>query len=71
MIRFFTTNIPLFPWAEIFQDKNLTNTLIDQLVYHAKITKINGKSYQIKDYKEKNCRIGNLVICGLKTYIFE
>ncbi|EQB4877734.1 ATP-binding protein [Enterococcus sp. DIV0448] len=55
----------------MFQDKNLTNALIDQLVYHAKITKINGKSYQIKDYKEKNCRIGNLVICGLKTYIFE
>lgn len=48
-----TTNIPLSQWAETFQDKKLTNALIDRLVHHAKIIQITGKSYRIKDYKEK------------------
>ncbi|EJB2753270.1 ATP-binding protein, partial [Enterococcus faecalis] len=48
-----TTNISLSQRAETFQDKKLTNALIDRLVHHAKIIQITGKSYRIKDYKEK------------------
>lgn len=47
-----TTNSPLSQWSEVFQDKKLTNALIDRLVHHARIIQINGKSYRIKDYKE-------------------
>ncbi|WP_165007663.1 MULTISPECIES: IS21-like element helper ATPase IstB [unclassified Enterococcus] len=35
-----TTNIPLSQWAETFQDKKLTNALIDRLVHHAKIIRL-------------------------------
>lgn len=32
-----TTNSPLSQSSEVFQDKKLTNTLIDRLVHHARI----------------------------------
>lgn len=47
-----TSNIPLSQWTDIFQDKKLTNSIIDRLIHHSKIISINGKSYRMKDYME-------------------
>lgn len=47
-----TSNIPLSQWTEVFQDKKLTNAIIDRLIHHSKIISINGKSYRMKDYME-------------------
>lgn len=47
-----TSNIPLSGWADVFQDKKLTNAIIDRLIHHSKIISINGKSYRMKDYME-------------------
>lgn len=47
-----TSNIPLSQWTEIFQDKKITNAIIDRLIHHSKIISINGKSYRMKDYME-------------------
>lgn len=50
-----TSNIPLSQWTEVFQDKKLTNAIIDRLIHHSKIISINGKSYRMKDYLETKC----------------
>jgi hypothetical protein len=47
-----TSNIPLSQWSDVFQDKKLTNVIIDRLIHHSKILSINGKSYRMKDYTE-------------------
>lgn len=47
-----TSNIPLSQWTEVFQDKKITNAIIDRLIHHSKILSINGKSYRMKDYME-------------------
>ncbi|EPI40271.1 IS21-like element helper ATPase IstB [Enterococcus faecalis] len=47
-----TSNIPLSQWTDVFQDKKLTNAIIDRLIHHSKILSINGKSYRMKDYME-------------------
>ena len=36
-------------WDEVFQDTVICNTIIDRLVHHATIAKINGRSYRLKD----------------------
>ncbi len=56
-----TSNIRLSQWTDVFQDKKLTNAIIDRLIHHSKILSINGKSYRMKDYMETK---------GPKTYIF-
>ncbi|MDR2879439.1 MAG: IS21-like element helper ATPase IstB [Fusobacteriales bacterium] len=47
-----TSNIPLSQWTDIFQEKKLTNAIIDRLIHHSKIISINGKSYRMKNYME-------------------
>jgi len=47
-----TSNIPLSGWTDVFQDKKLTNAIIDRLIHHSKLISINGKSYRMKDYME-------------------
>lgn len=54
-----TTNSPLSQWAEIFQNKKLTNAIIDRLIHHSKIIQINGPSYRMKDYKENKAKDSN------------
>lgn len=46
------SNIPFSQWTDVFQDKKLTNAIIDHLIHHSKILSINGKSYRMKDYME-------------------
>ena len=45
-----TTNRPFEEWANIFGDAVLASAIVDRLVHHAYIFKINGKSYRIKGF---------------------
>lgn len=44
----FTTNQPFVKWAEVFGDPVIANAIIDRIVHHCSIIKINGLSYRIK-----------------------
>ena len=43
-----TSNSDLSTWVEIFQNPTVTAAILDRLVHHAHIVKINGKSYRLK-----------------------
>lgn len=45
-----TTNIPLSKWGNTFSDKMLANAILDRLVHHAKVIRITGRSYRMKDH---------------------
>ena len=45
-----TTNIPLSKWGNTFSDKMLVNAILDRLVHHAKVIRITGRSYRMKDH---------------------
>ena len=45
-----TTNRPFEEWANIFGDAVLASAIVDRLIHHAYIFKINGKSYRIKEF---------------------
>lgn len=44
-----TTNQPFKNWGEIFKDDVIATAILDRLMHHAVIFKINGKSYRLKD----------------------
>ena len=44
----FTTNQPFSKWGEVFGDNVIANAIIDRIVHHCTIVKINGLSYRIK-----------------------
>lgn len=44
-----TTNQPFSKWGEVFGDSVIANAIIDRLVHHCEVIKINGMSYRIKD----------------------
>lgn len=43
-----TTNQPFSKWGDVFGDNVIANAIIDRLVHHCDIIKINGLSYRIK-----------------------
>ncbi len=43
-----TTNQPFSKWGDVFGDPVIANAIIDRLVHHCEIVKINGMSYRIK-----------------------
>lgn len=43
-----TTNQPFSKWGEVFGDSVIANAIIDRLVHHCEIIKINGISYRLK-----------------------
>lgn len=52
-----TTNQPFSKWGEVFGDPVIANAIIDRLVHHCEVIKINGMSYRIKDkniFEEEN-----------------
>jgi len=49
-----TTNQPFSKWGEVFNDNTLANAVLDRLIHHSKIIKINGNSYRIKDKIQAN-----------------
>lgn len=46
----FTSNRTFEDWQQIFGDKVLAGAIIDRIVHHAFIIKINGESYRVKDF---------------------
>ncbi len=47
-----TTNIPFEKWNDIFSDSILTSAVLDRIVHHSHINKINGPSYRSKNLKK-------------------
>lgn len=48
-----TTNKTFEQWTDIFSDAVLASAIIDRVVHHSTVIKINGKSYRKKDIKKK------------------
>lgn len=44
-----TTNQPFSKWGELFGDTMLANAMLDRLLHHSKVFRINGKSFRTKD----------------------
>lgn len=49
-----TTNRNFEDWGNIFGDVVLASAIIDRVVHYSYIIKINGDSYRIKNFKQKN-----------------
>lgn len=47
-----TTNKPFEQWGDIFDDNVLTSAILDRIVHHSTIFKINGPSYRSKNLKQ-------------------
>lgn len=52
-----TTNQPLSKWGEVFGDAVIANAIIDRLVHHARIIRITGRSYRIKNLLEEQAEV--------------
>lgn len=48
-----TTNRPFMAWGKIFHDNTIASAIIDRLVHHSEVIKIEGGSYRVKDRKMK------------------
>lgn len=46
-----TTNKSFEEWGDIFSDNILASAIIDRVVHHSIVIKINGKSYRTKNIK--------------------
>lgn len=49
-----TTNRNFEDWGNVFGDFVMASAIIDRIVHHAIIIKINGESYRIKNFKNDN-----------------
>jgi len=49
-----TTNKGLEQWADIFSDNILSSAIIDRVVHHCIVVKINGQSYRTKNLKKRS-----------------
>ena len=47
-----TTNKDFSQWSEIFADKILSSAILDRIVHHSEVFKINGPSYRAQNIKE-------------------
>ncbi len=48
-----TCNRAFKEWGEIFHDNTIASAVIDRLIHHSTVVKINGESYRVKDRKNK------------------
>ena len=48
-----TTNKPFDKWGDIFTDNTMASAILDRVVHHSVIIRINGPSYRAKDLKTK------------------
>ena len=51
-----TTNKSFEEWGDIFSDNILASAIIDRVVHHSTIIKINGKSYRTKSIKKEGSK---------------
>jgi DNA replication protein DnaC len=49
-----TTNRNFEDWGNVFGDMVLASAIIDRIVHYCHIIKINGESFRIKNFKQKN-----------------
>lgn len=49
-----TTNRAFRDWGKVFQDEVCAKGIIDRLIHHSEVIKIEGVSYRIKDRKSKS-----------------
>ncbi len=52
-----TTNKPFEQWGDIFDDSILANAILDRVVHHSSIFKINGQSYRTKNIKNNKTEV--------------
>jgi len=48
-----TTNKSFEEWGDIFADNILASAIIDRVVHHSTVVKVNGKSYRTKNIKKE------------------
>jgi len=48
-----TTNKSFEEWGDIFADSILASAIIDRIVHHSTVIKVNGRSYRTKDIKKE------------------
>jgi DNA replication protein DnaC len=48
-----TTNKPFADWSEVFPNATCVVTLVDRLVHHSEVVSIEGKSYRLKEAKDR------------------
>lgn len=48
-----TTNLPFGRWSEVFLDATAAAAVIDRVVHHATILKIEGESFRLRDAKKR------------------
>jgi len=48
-----TTNRNFEDWGNVFGDYTIASAIVDRIVHHAIIIKINGESYRIKNFKNE------------------
>ncbi|NDE35225.1 MAG: AAA family ATPase, partial [Gammaproteobacteria bacterium] len=48
-----TTNLPFVEWNQVFPNAACVVTLVDRLVHHADVIKLEGESYRLKEAKER------------------
>ena len=48
-----TTNKNFEEWGNIFADNILASAIIDRIVHHSTVLKVNGKSYRTKNIKKE------------------
>ncbi len=51
-----TTNLPFARWSEVFHDATAAAAVIDRLVHHATILKLEGESYRLQSSRNKQQR---------------
>ena len=54
-----TTNQPFNKWGDVFGDSVIASAILDRLVHHSNIIKINGTSYRIKDKQIEEREVKN------------
>lgn len=48
-----TTNINFSQWDDVFGDPLIASAIVDRLLHHSHVAKINGNSYRLKDFFQK------------------
>jgi len=52
-----TTNLPFSRWSEVFHDATAAAAVIDRVVHHSTILKLQGDSYRLREAKEGGRRV--------------
>jgi DNA replication protein DnaC len=48
-----TTNLPFGRWSEVFHDATAAAAVIDRIVHHAQVFKMDGESYRLREAKSR------------------